>query len=198
MCADPAWSMSPMKNDMKLIVGLGNPGKEYGGTRHNAGFLAVDALAERLGVPWSDDGKRKAEVAKALLGSKTTLLAKPTTFMNRSGEAVQALISFYKIAPHDVLIVHDDMDLEPGRVQFKRDGGAAGHNGVQDILDRLGTDRVNRLRIGIGRPEPEQIPSEDWVLGKLSPEQSPNLLDIASAMRDWIEEGVEVASNRWN
>lgn len=198
MCADRGWRMSRMRNDMKLIVGLGNPGKEYEGTRHNAGFLAVDAFADQLGAAWADDTKRKAETTKALLGSETILLAKPTTYMNRSGEALQMLVSFYKIAPQDLLVVHDDMDLEPGRMQFKRDGGAAGHHGVQDILERLGTDRVNRLRIGIGRPEQAQIPSEDWVLGKLSTEQSPNLLDTSFAMRDWIEEGVETAANRWN
>jgi PTH1 family peptidyl-tRNA hydrolase len=182
---------------MKLIIGLGNIGETYAGTRHNLGFDAVDAFASAYDAAWKEDRKRNAMTTKAAVGDQNVVLAKPTTYMNRSGDAVQALISFYKVDLKDVLIIHDDMDLEPGQIRFKAGGSAAGHHGIEHIYERLGNTDVQRMRIGIGRPE-EHIPAEDWVLGKLSPEHAPNALDIVSGMRDWIEYGLETASNRWN
>ncbi|OGL73814.1 aminoacyl-tRNA hydrolase [Candidatus Uhrbacteria bacterium RIFCSPHIGHO2_12_FULL_60_25] len=180
---------------MKLIIGLGNPGTEYDRTRHNVGFMAVDAFAEHAEAAWKADAKRKASVAKA----GKTILAKPTTYMNNSGDAAAALISFYKVAPEDVLVVHDEMDLAPGRFKFTGEGGPAGHNGVEDIQTKLGTDKIARLRIGIGRPPADHGPrTTDYVLETLSPQDAPKPLDTASAMRDWIEGGLEKASNRWN
>ncbi len=178
---------------MKLIIGLGNPGTAYDRTRHNVGFMAVDAFAKDAEATWKADAKRKANVARA----GTTALAKPTTFMNNSGDAAAALVSFYKVAPEDVLVVHDEMDLPPGRFKFTGEGGPAGHNGVEDIQAKLGTDKIARLRIGIGRPTIDYS-TTDYVLDRLSPENTPNPLDTVSAMRDWIEGGLEKASNRWN
>lgn len=178
---------------MKLIIGLGNPGAEYEKTRHNVGFMAVNAFAKDADAVWKADVKRKADVAK----SGTTILAKPTTFMNNSGDAAAALISFYKVAPEDVLVVHDEMDIAPGRFKFTGEGGPAGHNGVEDVQAKLGTEKIARLRIGIGRPD-GPMDSADYVLGQLSPDNTPNAIDTVSAMRDWIEGGLEKASNRWN
>lgn len=184
---------------MKLIVGLGNPGKEYVTTRHNAGFLALDAFCEDEDGAWKKDEKRKAEICKLTIGDEDVVLAKPTTFMNNSGEAVAALTSFYKVKTEEILVVHDELDIEPGQIRFKAQGGDAGHNGVSSILERLGTDKIARLRLGIGRPSGDnRQPTTDYVLGELSPEDAPNVLDTSSAMRDWIEGGLEKAMNKWN
>jgi peptidyl-tRNA hydrolase, PTH1 family len=183
---------------MKLIIGLGNPGKKYETTRHNAGFVAVDAFAKEIGAEWKTDAKRKAIVATATIGREKIVLAKPQTFMNLSGEATAALASFYKITPESILLVHDDMDLEPGRIQFKNGGSAAGHNGVTSVYEHLGTKDIHRLRIGIGRPADDRIPAEDWVLGALSPNDALPALDIIAGMRDWIEGGIVKAMNERN
>ncbi|MEN9558624.1 MAG: aminoacyl-tRNA hydrolase [Candidatus Parcubacteria bacterium] len=183
---------------MKLILGLGNPGSTYEGTRHNLGFFAVEALARAEKGTWKTDTKRKADVCVIQIGEEKILLAKPATFMNLSGDAAAALLSFYKLSPADILIVHDEMDLEPLRLQFKANGGTAGHNGLASIVERLGTEAVARLRIGIGRPSTPNIPNDGYVLGKLSPENTPNALDIIAAMRDWIEGGTDHAMQRWN
>lgn len=183
---------------MKLLIGLGNPGSEYANTRHNAGFLAVDALARETDGAWETDGKRQAEVSKLHINDETVILAKPTTFMNVSGDAVQALASFYKASPNEIIVVHDEMDLPAGRIQIKLGGGDAGHNGIASIIERLGTDAFARLRIGIGRPTDPHIPGADYVLEKLSPKNDLVPLDTTAAMRDWIEGGMEKAMNRWN
>lgn len=173
---------------MKLIIGLGNPGKKYQGTRHNLGFVALDALAQEEDGAWKNDEKRNAETCQITIGDEKIILAKPTTFMNASGDAAQALASFYKINHEDILIVHDELDLEPGRIQLKPEGGRdAGHNGVASVQERLGTKAIARLRLGIGRPENPNQPTNDYVLGPLSTEYAPNTLDVVSKIRDWIE-----------
>lgn len=151
---------------MKLIIGLGNPGKEHANTRHNAGFLALDALAKELGLEWRKDAKRNAEVAKGDMDGEPVILAKPLTFMNLSGDAVAALASYNKVKPEDVLVIHDDLDLAPGTVKFKKGGGTAGHHGLDSIVERLGTGDFSRIRIGIGKPE-HKTETESWVLGKM-------------------------------
>jgi PTH1 family peptidyl-tRNA hydrolase len=161
---------------MKIIVGLGNPGSEYDGTRHNAGFLALDKLALAHGFSWTKDAKRKAMTAKGTIDGADVLLAKPLTYMNDSGEAVQSLLTFYKGEPKDLLIVHDEMDFETGRIAFLADGGHAGHNGVRDIQERLGRKDIPRIRIGIGRPM-EPIAKEDWVLTKPRGEDEQRFLE---------------------
>ncbi len=132
---------------IKLVVGLGNPGREYAETRHNAGFWLVELLARELGASFAKEAKFHGDVAKAA----GTLLLKPSTFMNHSGRAVGALAKFYQISPAEILVAHDEMDLPPGAVKMKT-GGAAGSNGVKDIASHLGTRDFWRLRIGIGHP----------------------------------------------
>ncbi|MBI1395433.1 MAG: aminoacyl-tRNA hydrolase [Betaproteobacteria bacterium] len=136
---------------MRLLVGLGNPGREYEPTRHNAGFWFVDAVADRCGVALRNESRFHGAVARANEGGRECWLLEPLTFMNASGRAVNALSRFYKIPPEEILVVHDELDLAPGDVKLKRGGGAAGHNGLKDIIANIGQD-FWRLRIGIGHP----------------------------------------------
>ena len=140
-----------MSLPIKLVVGLGNPGREYEDTRHNAGFWFVDLLAREMGTSFAKESKFHGEVAKAGSGANSVWLLKPTTFMNRSGQAVGALAKFYQITPEEILVAHDEMDLPAGGVKIKS-GGAAGSNGIKDIVSHLGTKEFWRLRIGIGHP----------------------------------------------
>ena len=136
-----------------LIVGLGNPGTEYEATRHNAGFWFVDELARISGGTFKADSKFHGEVAKITLQGEAVWLLKPTTYMNRSGQAVSALAKYYKIAPEQILVAHDELDFDPGVVKLKREGGHGGHNGLRDIISALGNKKnFWRLRIGIGHP----------------------------------------------
>lgn len=145
-----------------LIVGLGNPGAEYALTRHNLGFWAIDrmARAHRISI---DGSKCHAVTGGGSLRGWRFMLAKPQTFMNLSGKAVRALLAGEGLEPKDLLVIHDDMDIELGRVKFKKSGGDAGHNGVGSIIHSLGTDAFSRLRIGLGRP-PDGVSGADWVL----------------------------------
>jgi PTH1 family peptidyl-tRNA hydrolase len=140
---------------MKLIVGLGNPGEKYDNTRHNIGFMAVDKLKQRLAPDnsWEKEHKHEALVVKTTYKSIPLLLAKPLTFMNDSGRAVSALSHMHKISHHDIIVIHDDLDLPLGTIKVKKDGGSAGHNGIKSIIENLGTDNFLRVRLGIGRPE---------------------------------------------
>ncbi|MDD9949983.1 MAG: aminoacyl-tRNA hydrolase [Zetaproteobacteria bacterium] len=151
---------------MKLVVGLGNPGPKYQLTRHNAGFLFVDLLAEAERESWSSKAKLQAKVTKIRLYGSDVLLCKPETYMNLSGAAVQAVMRFYKIALEDLLVVHDDIDLEFGRVRSRAGGGHGGHNGVRDIISCIGAPKFARLKLGVGRPCGDQarVPVTDWVL----------------------------------
>ncbi len=153
---------------MKLIIGLGNPGKKYEHTRHNAGFLAIDELAKNLELKFKDDKKMKAGVAKG----PEIILAKPQTFMNESGVAVRALIDFYKIKPTDIVVIHDDKDIPLGEFRNQTDRSAAGHNGIKSIIEHLGTQNFRRLRVGIATPEMDKYDDKaDFVLGKFSKEE---------------------------
>jgi PTH1 family peptidyl-tRNA hydrolase len=134
---------------LKLIVGLGNPGAEYARTRHNAGFWFVEELAGTAG--WKRESKHQCLLAKGRVGAVEPWLAKPTTYMNRSGAAVQSLAAFYRITPAEILVVHDEIDLAPGDVRLKQGGGHGGHNGVRDVIATIGAD-FWRLRIGVGHP----------------------------------------------
>lgn len=148
---------------MKLVVGLGNPGKKYAGTRHNAGFWFVDCLAAASGAEFSADRKFHGEVAKIVAPGGEIWLLRPATYMNGSGQAVGALSGFYKIAPSDILVAHDELDLAPGVARLKFGGGVSGHNGLRDIRAQLGTPDFWRLRIGIGHPR-ENAASEQEVV----------------------------------
>ncbi|MBP7811630.1 MAG: aminoacyl-tRNA hydrolase [Candidatus Moranbacteria bacterium] len=138
---------------MKLIIGLGNPGKQYAKTRHNAGFQALDFLREHFGLEtFHRDLRFHAEISVGTVRGKKYLLIKPSTFMNRSGNAVLLLMQYYKLTPNDVIILHDDLDIAPGTWKTALSSRAAGHNGVQNIIDQLGTQDFFRIRLGIGRP----------------------------------------------
>jgi len=144
-----------MQAAIRLIVGLGNPGTQYAATRHNAGFWLADSLADDFHVRFTQDKNFHAWVAKARAGGQTAqpiFLAKPGTFMNRSGQAVGALMRFYKLTPEQLLVLHDELDLLPGQVKLKQGGGHAGHNGLRDIQSALGSSDFWRMRIGIGHP----------------------------------------------
>ncbi|MEY4591977.1 MAG: peptidyl-tRNA hydrolase [Pseudomonadota bacterium] len=160
----------------KLIVGLGNPGPDYENTRHNAGFWFVDRLAAALKTHWQAEGKFFGRIAKA---GDRYLLA-PTTFMNRSGQAVAAVARFYKIEPEEILVIHDELDLMPGEIRLKQGGGNGGHNGLKDIQAQLGTPDFWRLRLGIGHPRTLGLPHPvvDFVLHPPNKEDQ-ELLDRA-------------------
>lgn len=151
---------------IRLIVGLGNPGKDYQATRHNAGFWFVDELARQAGARLAKETKFSGHVARASLAGKQVWLLQPATFMNLSGKAVAALANFYQITPDEILVAHDELDLLPGQVKMKKGGGVAGHNGLKDIQARLGTADFWRLRLGIGHPRTLQLEQDvaDFVL----------------------------------
>ncbi|MEX0285232.1 MAG: aminoacyl-tRNA hydrolase [Paracoccaceae bacterium] len=159
---------------MKLIVGLGNPGAKYAGNRHNIGFMAVDRIAEDHGfAPWR--GKFQGALTEGRLGTEKVLLLKPETFMNNSGQSVGEAMRFYKLAPEDIVVLHDEIDLAPGKVRFKSGGGHAGHNGLRSIHAHVG-DSYDRVRIGVGHPgRKEAVPG--YVLR-----------DFAKADQDWVED----------
>ena len=150
---------------LKLIVGLGNPGPEYAQTRHNAGAWYVEALAESGGARLGRDAKLHAETGKVQVAGHGVWLARPTTYMNHSGRAIVALLSYYKIAPEEMLVAHDDLDLPPGTARLKFDGGHGGQNGLRDIMCQLGHGRFHRLRLGIGHPGHKDRVTP-WVLGR--------------------------------
>lgn len=164
---------------IELIVGLGNPGSPYQGTRHNVGFAWIDALAEQLGARWSSQGKFFAELAQGQLAHRRVWLLKPTTFMNLSGKSVASLCQFYKLSPEQVLIGHDELALNPGVIKLKQGGGHNGHNGLKSIISCLGNQtQFSRLRIGIGHPGQANLVS-DFVLGR-----------PPSSERDLIEQAI--------
>lgn len=189
---------------MWLIVGLGNPGREYAHTRHNAGFLVVDRLAKRAGIRVTKS-LRQALVGEGLLSGERVALAKPQTYMNLSGHAVVGLLGWYKLPPGQLIVVYDDKDLPPGRIRVRPDGSHAGHRGMASVMESLGTRQVARVRVGIGRPAEEQKGDErqiGYVLGQFSgPEKA--LMEeaferAADAVEAIIAEGVEVAMQRFN
>lgn len=159
-----------------MVVGLGNPGPKYARTRHNAGFLAIDHLAEGLGVR-IDRSKYNALVGEAELEGTRVLLMKPQTLMNRSGEAVGAAASFYKIAPENIIVLSDDISLEPGRLRVRRKGSHGGHNGLRDIEARLGSSEYQRIKIGVGQKPHPDYDLADWVLSEFSAEEMKALAD---------------------
>ncbi len=183
----------------KMVVGLGNPGRQYVGTRHNTGFRVIDALAETLGI---EVRKRKfgARFGSGELADKKLILLKPWQFMNRSGQAVATALGFYKLGANDLLVATDDMALEPGRIRIRAKGSAGGHNGLADIIEKLGTNQFARLRVGIGQSQDEW--TVDYVLDRPTESEKP-LLDAAIATaRDavlcWIESGIDEAMNEFN
>ncbi len=172
-------------NKTLLIVGLGNIGREYDGTRHNIGFAVVDAFAQANDFPaWIDKKDLKCHLTQATLGSTRVLLVKPTTFMNLSGEAVQAVMHFYKLSTDQIVAVHDEIDIPFGHIRTRIGGSSAGHNGIKSITQHLG-EEYGRVRIGIGPKEPAQMDTSDFVLARFSSGQAadlPKLLREACAI----------------
>jgi PTH1 family peptidyl-tRNA hydrolase len=183
-----------------LIVGLGNRGREYRENRHNVGFMLVDRLAAKLDVRFSRL-QSKALVASATYNERKIILAKPQTFMNLSGQSVQGLIRFYKLSLTNLLVAHDDLDLPPGTIRIRPDGGSAGQKGMESILERLGTDEFARIRLGIGHP-PGQMQAPDYVLQDFSDAEMTDIsetLDRAvEAALTFVNEGLDAAMNRFN
>jgi peptidyl-tRNA hydrolase, PTH1 family len=182
-----------------LIAGLGNPGRQYEHTRHNLGWLVVDELARRHGGSWRS--KFSGSLAETRLDGSRIALLKPETYMNESGRSVSAAVRFFKVEPESLLVVHDDVDLEAGRLQARRAGGLAGHNGLRSLAQSLGTQDFLRLRIGVGRPgrgDPRSV--SDWVLSNFAPEEDVAALVTrsADAIETVVREGLETAQARFN
>ena len=185
---------------MKIIVGLGNPGAEYAKTRHNVGFMLVDALAERLGEDtWRE--RYDALVLETRIGAEKVLLVKPITYMNESGRAVGPLMSWYKLEPEDLIVAHDDMDIPVGTVRIRKKGSAGGHNGIKSILAHLGDEHFARVRIGIGRPLPGWTVIHH-VLAPFPAEDVPKVREaldyLIPAVECMVTEDVDMAMNRFN
>lgn len=186
---------------MKIIIGLGNPGRKYNGTRHNVGYRVVEELARRHGVQ-KEESRFDAILGHLNLGLEKVIVAKPLTYMNLSGRAVQPLAKWYKIDLADLIVVCDDMDLEPGIVRLRPRGGTGGHRGLASINESLGGQEFARLRLGIGHPDRENQEVTNWVLGKFSPTEE-ELLNAAvhkavDALEVWVKDGIAQAMNTYN
>ncbi len=181
---------------IRIIAGLGNPGREYADTRHNVGFMLLDRLARRFNAAWKAEKAYKGELA----AGPGLLLVKPQTYMNLSGECVGALMRFFKFTPEQVLVVYDDLSFPCGSMRLRAGGSAGGHNGMKSLIAHLGSDRFPRLRVGIGVPGQKDMVGH--VLGKFSPEEKPLLEDALSraeqAVLTLLSEGFEAAANKYN
>ncbi|MBI2954162.1 MAG: aminoacyl-tRNA hydrolase [Chloroflexi bacterium] len=184
---------------MKIVVGLGNPGKQYARNRHNVGFACVDLLASRHGLT-SSQRRFKALVAEGQIAGQRVLLAKPQTFMNLSGEAVKSILGWYKLSPEDLLVIYDDMDLPLGRIRVRERGSAGGHRGVQSIIDHLKTAEFPRLRIGIARPDDRE--AKEHVLADFTSAERPLIAETLGKAADAVEmilaKGIVAAMNVYN
>ena len=185
-----------------IIVGLGNPGRKYDGSRHNAGFDVIDELVDRyhIGGP---ERFGKSMIGKGKIGDRKVILVKPLTYMNLSGEAVQEIVHFYKVDPgEDLLVISDDIDLEAGRLRIRKKGSAGGHNGLKNIVRHLGTEEFARIRVGVGaKPDPD-YDLADYVLGHFSPEErkimDETVAKAAEAAACAVTDGIDLAMNRYN
>ena len=185
--------------DVRVVIGLGNPGPEYAETRHNLGFKVIEALDDALGIQVKKQ-KFGARIGEGLYAGKKLILMKPWTFMNRSGEPVATIMGFYKLERRDLMVITDDMALEPGRVRIRAKGSPGGHNGLADIVEKLGTNEFARCRVGIGQcPGPWAV---DYVLGRPAPDDKPLLNEAIVKARDavlcWLESGIEKTMNEFN
>lgn len=186
---------------MHIIVGLGNPSKEYKGTRHNIGFETIDYLAERYGIDVSTK-KHKAHIGKGAINGHKVILAKPQTFMNLSGESVKEFIQFYKIdEKQEVIIIYDDISLPPGRMRIRKKGSAGGHNGIKNIIAHLGHDEFLRIKVGVGE-KPKGWDLADYVLGKFSKAERQDINEvverISGAVELMLEDNADEAMNQYN
>lgn len=186
---------------MYIIVGLGNPKKEYENTRHNIGFMAIDEIAQKCNINVIEN-KHKALIGKGYLGGQKVILAKPLTFMNLSGESVRQLIDYYKVDEESELIVlYDDISLEPGKLRLRKKGSAGGHNGIKNIIAHLGHDSFMRVKIGVGE-KPKGYDLADYVLGHFSKEEKlvmdEALKKTVGAVETMLTDGIDVAMNQYN
>ena len=183
---------------MKLIVGLGNPGKKYEHTRHNMGFDTLDLFAD-LAMIDIDKESFKGLVGRGKLFGQDVLLLKPQTFMNLSGESVREIVNYFKIEIEDILVIYDDMALEPGRIRLRPSGSSGGHKGMQNIIEHLGTEDIKRIRIGIGEPTYDTI---DYVLSKPTKDEKPQIEEAINeaveAIKTYLKNNFEIAMNKFN
>ncbi|GAB4340518.1 MAG: aminoacyl-tRNA hydrolase [Candidatus Abyssubacteria bacterium] len=185
---------------MRIVVGLGNPGKKYAATRHNLGFMVADELASSNGLSFSQE-KFKSKLAHGTVAGEDVIIAKPQTFMNLSGEAVGPLVRFYKIPPTNLLVVYDDVDITFGKLRLRPSGGSGGHKGIQSIIEHLGTEEFPRLRIGIRQ---EHVPDElsDYVLSEFGPEEKTELKRLirtaCKAVEAALSHSFQEAMNQFN
>lgn len=184
------------QNKTFLLVGLGNPGKEYDLTRHNVGFLVLDAFVNNTPQmdPWINKKDFKCHLSSGQLGEVRIIAIKPTTFMNLSGEAVQAVARFYKLTINNITVIHDDLDINFGQIRIRTGGSSAGHNGIKSISQHLG-DNYNRIRIGIGPKKPPTIDSADFVLQKFNPEEQAQFNNLTREINSIINEYVFGSNN---
>ncbi|MBS6602869.1 MAG: aminoacyl-tRNA hydrolase [Brachyspira sp.] len=185
---------------MKLITGLGNIGDKYCMTRHNAGFMVIDRWALGENLNFKQDSKLKAFISKFKYNGEDIIFAKPTTYMNLSGEAVRAIMDYYKIEVKDILIIYDDIALDLGRIRYRANGSDGGHNGIKSIIQHTGTKNFARLKIGIG-PQPN-IPSENYVLQNFPKEQHNELKEVLDtaieSVKFYLGNGIEKTQNKYN
>ena len=186
---------------MYLIVGLGNPGMKYDATKHNMGFKVIDELVETYGIP-SSGTSLKGMYGKGMIGGEKVILIKPMTYMNNSGECVRAFVDYYKVDPEEeVIIIYDDITLEPGSIRVRKKGSAGGHNGIKSIIAHLGTEKFKRIRVGVGE-KPKNWDLADFVLGHFSDSDrklvDEGINDAAEAVEMILSEGVDAAMNKYN
>ena len=184
---------------MKLIVGLGNPTKEYEKTRHNTGFMVLDAFSKELNVSISNT-KFKGEYVKLKYKGEDVLLLKPMTYMNNSGESVIQIMNFFKIKEDDLLVIYDDLDMPTGKLRLRENGSAGGHNGIKSIIAHIGTQNFKRIRVGIDRHP--RIPVVDYVLGRFSKDEQPHIEEginnAVKAVMMYLDKGFNAAMNEFN
>ncbi len=200
--SDPTSFYTAGLNKTVLLVGLGNPGQEYDLTRHNVGFLCLDEFVSKTDEmeDWQNKKNLKCLLSSGQLGDARVMVIKPTTFMNNSGQAVQAVLDFYKLSPSQIAVIHDDIDVDFGQIRLRVGGSSAGHNGIKSVSEAIGED-YGRVRVGIGPKKPAKIPSEDFVLQKFSKEeqaQLPNLAQEASAILSEYVYGTELPHDTRN
>ena len=185
---------------MYIIAGLGNPGEKYDNTRHNAGFLTIDALADRYGIDVREKA-HKALIGKGVIEGQKVILAKPQTYMNLSGESIRALVDYYKVTQEELVIIFDDISLEPGQLRIRKKGSAGGHNGIKSIIAHLGTQEFTRIKVGVGE-KPPRMDLADYVLGRFAKEEQDTMKEAfetaAKAAVAIMTEGADAAMHQYN
>ncbi len=185
---------------MKIIIGLGNPAREYEGTRHNVGFSVIYNISDAYNIK-VDTRKHRALIGKGIIEGEKVILAMPMTYMNLSGESVRELVSYYKCSAEDIIVIYDDISLDVGKLRIRTKGSAGGHNGIKNIIAQLGTDVFTRIKVGVGE-KPPKMDLTDYVLGHFSKEEQPVIRESADRARQAVAvilaEGAERAMNQFN